>query len=262
MSDKDRQQSIVNQSSIKNGKRKALIIGISKYDHSNKFPNIDFCENDAKEVYTILKEQGYDIPENTLLIERVEWSKMRDEIIDFFTDRRLKSEDTLFFYFSGHGYLDKNTGRTYLATSEIDSERPERRAFRFDELTSYMNDSNSERIITVLDCCYSGALEIGGKGGEGEDEESAKSDKGEEIASLAEVNMRKTVERLIKSGQGKCILASSLEEQRSFKMQDQPFSLFTYFLTQGLKGAKGESVDSNLPDSQARVNLLLTSLNY
>lgn len=229
----------------KNGNRKALIIGISKYDHNNKFPDLDFCENDANEVYNILKAQGYDIPENALLVGRVEWSKMRDEIIDFFTDSTVKPDDTLFFYFSGHGYLDKNTSRTYLSTSEIDPKRPERRGIPFDELTTYVNLCNSERITTVLDCCYSGALEISGRGRKGGGgEESAKPQEGEEMADSANTSMRKEVERLIKSGHGKCILASSLE-QRSFKMKDQPYSLFTYFLVQGLRGANGDSVDIN-----------------
>jgi uncharacterized protein YjbI with pentapeptide repeats len=228
----------------KNGKRKALIIGISKYDHNNKFQDLEFCENNANEVYNILKDQGYDIPANAMLVGREEWSKMRDEIIKFFTDRTLKPEDTLFFYFSGHGYLDRNTGRTYLSTSEIHPERPQSRGIPFDELTTYLNLSCSERIIAVLDCCYSGALEVHSEGKEAEDE-YMKAEKGEEIASLANTNMARTVERLIKSEQGKYVLASSLEEQRSFGMKDQPYSLFTYFLIQGLKGANGESVDIN-----------------
>lgn len=45
-----------------NEKRKAIIIGISKYDHSNKFSNLDFCENDANEVYSILKNQEMKFP--------------------------------------------------------------------------------------------------------------------------------------------------------------------------------------------------------
>ena len=228
----------------KNGKRKALIIGISKYDHNNKFQDLEFCENDANEVYNILKDQGYDIPANAMLVGREEWSKMRDEIIKFFTDRTLKPEDTLFFYYSGHGYLDRDTGRTYLSTSEIHPERPQSRGIPFDELTTYLNLSCSERIIAVLDCCYSGALEVHSEGKEAEDE-YMKAEKGEEIASLANTNVARTVERLIKSEQGKCVLASSLEVQRSFGMKDQPYSLFTYFLIQGLKGANGESVDIN-----------------
>jgi uncharacterized protein YjbI with pentapeptide repeats len=247
LSDQKRQQweaVAVNDPTRRNGKRKALIVSISKYDHNSKFSSLDFCENDANEVYNILKEQGYEIGANLMLVGRVEWSKMRDEIIKFFTDRTLKPEDTLFFYFSGHGYLEKNTGRTYLSTSEMHPERPERRGIPFDELITYLNLSNSERIMAVLDCCYSGALEMPGGGNRMKDEYT-KAEKGEEIASLANTNIARTVDRLIKSGQGKCVLASSLEEHRSFKMEGSPYSLFTYFLIQGLKGANGESVDIN-----------------
>jgi uncharacterized protein YjbI with pentapeptide repeats len=236
---------MVNESPKKNGKRKALIIGISKYDRNNKFSNLDFCENNANEIYSILKAQGYNIPANALLVGRVEWTRMRDEIIDFFEDSTLKPDDTLFFYFSGHGLIDKNTDRTYLSTSEIDPASPKKRGIPFEDLTTYINDSNSERIIAVLDCCYSNAFEVAGKGGGGGEEESAKAEKDEEIADSANTNMRKAVEHLITSGQGKCVLASSLEEQRSFKMKDQPYSTFTYFLIQGLRGANGESVGIN-----------------
>src|SRR3712207_1323642 len=82
------------------GRKKALIIGISKYGNNNdndnnKFSNLDLCENNANEIYNILKHQGYDIPSKALLVGRVQWAKMRDEIIDFFTDRALKPEDML-----------------------------------------------------------------------------------------------------------------------------------------------------------------------
>ena len=234
---------MTNESSKKNGKKKALIIGISRYDHNDEFSNLDFCENNANEIFSILKDQGYDVPAKALLVGRVEWTTMRDEIIDFFEDSSLKSDDVLFFFFSGHGHLGKNTSRTYLSTSEIDEASPMKRGILFDDLTTYINDSNSKRIIAVLDCCFNNKLEvIAGKAGE---EKSAKTKKGEGMADRANSNMRKAVERLIRSGQGKCVIASSLEEQKSFKMKDQPYSTFTYFLIQGLRGANGESVDLN-----------------
>jgi uncharacterized protein YjbI with pentapeptide repeats len=235
---------MVNERPKNSGKRKALIMGISKYDHNDKFSNLDICENNANEIYSILKAQGYNIPANALLVGRVEWTRMRDEIIDFFEDNTLKPDDILFFYFSGHGYLDKNTSRMYLSTSEIDPVSPKKRGLPFDDLATYINDSNSKRIIAVLDCCYSNSLErVAGRGEE--KEKSAKTEKAEEMADIANTNMRKAVEHLIRSGQGKCVLASSLEGQRSFKMKDQPYSTFTYFLIQGLRGANDESVDIN-----------------
>ena len=63
----------MSESFRKKGKRKALIIGISKYDHNDNFSNLDFCENNANEVYSVLNVQEYNVPANNLLVGRVEW---------------------------------------------------------------------------------------------------------------------------------------------------------------------------------------------
>jgi pentapeptide repeat protein/alpha/beta hydrolase family protein len=52
--------------------------------------------------------------------------------------------------------------------------------------------------------------------------------------------------RVFEEGSGKCILASSLDGQASFKMNDQEYSRFTYYLLEGLKGGRnGRAVDDN-----------------
>ncbi|HKG86779.1 MAG TPA: caspase family protein, partial [Nitrososphaeraceae archaeon] len=100
-----------------------------------------------------------------------------------------------------------------------------------------MERSRSKRIVIILDCCYAGAVSIGRKGSK---DDAAKSGR-EAIASTVEKN----VEDKIREGQQKSVLASSLADQASYKMDDQPYSMFTYFLVEGLKGASGKSVDDN-----------------
>jgi len=213
------------------GRKKALVISVSNYDDKNMH-KLDFCENDGKKMYEILKQNNFDIPENRKLIGRVNWDQMHDAIIDFFRDQNIKSTDTLLMYFSGHGIPD-GRGDHYLATSEIDPYVPEKRGFRFDDLNGYMDKSISKKIVLMLDCCYSGAASISSKG----DTDS--------IAKSGGAAISNTLAKGFKEGQGRYILASSLSDQRSFQMQDQPYSLFTYYLLEGLKGGNGESVDEN-----------------
>jgi hypothetical protein len=52
-------------------------------------------------MYKTLSILGYKIPHT--LIGHVKWSVMRDTIIDFFSDQAVRPEETLFFYYSGHG---------------------------------------------------------------------------------------------------------------------------------------------------------------
>jgi tetratricopeptide (TPR) repeat protein len=183
-------------------------------------------------MYELLKECKFEIPDNRKLIGRVTWDQMHDAIIDFFRDQNIKSKDTLLMYFSGHGIPD-GRGDHYLATSEIDPYLPEKRGFRFDDLNGYMDKSISKRIVLLLDCCYSGAASI-----------NSKSD-ADSIAKSGGAAISNTLAKGFKEGQGRYILASSLSDQSSYQMQDQPYSLFTYYLLEGLGGANGESVDEN-----------------
>jgi tetratricopeptide (TPR) repeat protein len=205
------------------GKKKALIIAISNYDNFPKEKQLPFCKNDGEEIYQILQKQGYEIPDDWKLIGTVTSKQLRDAIFDFFRNRT-ESKDTLLFYFSGHGIPDGYGGH-YLAPSDIKTDLPEYYGFRFTDLEDQANKSPAKKIITILDCCFSGAAEV--KGNEDDVAKSARSD----------------MERTFKEGDGKCVLASSLADQVSYKKKDEPYSLFTYCLLEGLKGGNGEAIN-------------------
>src|SRR5689334_12039954 len=146
---------------VRAGKR-ALIIGISDYDHG--LPHLEFCKKDGQDLYDLLKLQGYWIPDEYILIGRVNYDKIRDTILSFFVDKDIKPTDTIVFYFSGHGIPDEY-GNNYLTTSDIDPDFPLGRGFSFKDLKSIAGMSISTRIVSILDCCYSGAAVNGAKGG-------------------------------------------------------------------------------------------------
>ena len=217
-----------NKISSNQGKKKALIIAISNYDNLPQEKQLPFCKNGGEEIYQILQKQGYEIPDDWKLIGRVTSDQLKKAIFDFFR-KRADSKDTLLFYFSGHGIPDGH-GRHYLAPTDIEIDLPDYYGFRFSELEDQANKSPAKKIITILDCCFSGAAGIT----LGSEEDIAKS-------------ARSAMERSFKEGDGKCILASSSSsaDQISYKMRGgEPYSLFTYCLLEGLKGGKeGEAVN-------------------
>src|SRR5262249_40880475 len=77
------------------------IIGISDYG-SNLHP-LEFCRYDGDEMYNLLKKLDYKILDNHCLIGYVKYETMRDAVYDFFTGSVVQSEDTLLFYYFGHG---------------------------------------------------------------------------------------------------------------------------------------------------------------
>lgn len=214
----------------RNGSKKAIIISISDYD---LLQPLNFCRTDGIKMYELLKSIGYEIQEDHRLIGRVKWEEIRDAIIDFFRNRNVKPKDTLLFYYSGHGILDA-FGDHYLAPSALNPIEPDSDGYPFDELTKMIRKSISQRIVTILDCCYSGAAMIG-KGG---DEDAANAG-------------RKAIDeksRILESGEGRCLLAASQAYQKAFETAQKNHSLFTYYLLEGLSGQAVDNDGNVTPD--------------
>jgi hypothetical protein len=203
---------------INERRKKALIVAVSDYRNSH-LRNLDFCEKDGKEMNKVLESVGYD---NLNLVGMVNHQRMMDAIWDFFTDSHLKTDDILIFYYSGHGIPDIS-GKVYLASSETDPDAPFRRGFSFDDLTDAINRSNSTKIVTILDCCYSGAAKIG-KG-----RENVAAIKGATAVNEKKGNLE---------GNGRYLLAASQSFQEAYELSEKGNSIFTYYLLQGLKGNK------------------------
>ena len=211
-----------------NGKaawRKALIIGISDYTSLQK---LDFCKNDGREVYEVLTSLGYEISHTNKLVGEAKGEKVKDAIYDFFDDKRNNLDDTLVFYYSGHG-VPGDDGDMYLASSDTDPDRPYRRGFSFEELRKRMEKTIATRVVVILDCCYSGSAKIS----KGDEEDAAKIGR-----LIIEQKSRKLPE-----GQGKYILSSSQLHQEAYALKTGEHSIFTYYLLAGLRGDM-ESIDS------------------
>jgi hypothetical protein len=209
----------------KAAQRKALVVGISDYANLQK---LDFCKNDGREVYDVLTSRGYEIPDKNNLVGEVNGEMVEKAIHDFFRDIRNNPDDTLLFYYSGHGVPDID-GDMYIASSDIDPEEPYRRGFSLEKLAKMMQRSTSTRVVVILDCCYSGSLKI------------SKGD-GQSAAKIGTTIIEDTSRKL--QGQGKYILSASQALQEAYASRTGEHSLFTYYLIEGLKG-NTKSIDSD-----------------
>jgi tetratricopeptide (TPR) repeat protein/uncharacterized caspase-like protein len=211
------------------GVKKALIIGVSDYEDKSLDP-LPFCKNDAEEMHSLLTSLGFDIPVYNMMVGEVKERKMKEAIANFFQDSGIKSRDTILFYFAGHGVPD-NSGEVYMASSETNFRVPFIGSFPFQQLTKLMNGSFSTRIITILDCCHSGAFELTtGSRGDPND-----------VAKKAHIDIEDKSNAL-KQGRGKCLIAASESTQRAYEIKEKNHGIFTYYLLEGLKG-KPQSVD-------------------
>jgi len=206
------------------GIKKALIISVSDYQDET-LENLESCKNDGEEMFKVLTNLGYEIPSERKLVGKVNYQDMKEAIIQFFRHGSVKPQDTLLFYFSGHGLLDGYGGR-FFANTQTGTSIPEEYGLPFNFLTEQMQKTNSDKTVAILDCCFSGgaALDVVNKfsGVKGEEE--------------SEKLGREALEKQFAQSQGTCVLASSLSNRLSYMLPDKPFSAFTYYVLEGLKG--------------------------
>ena len=211
-------------------KKKAIVIGVSEY--STSLQPLNFCKNDGKEMFELLTSLGYEILDNHRLIGYVGFQEMREAIYDFFDNSCTLGNQTLLFYFSGHG-IPAPDGDMCLASSEINPDDPYRRGFSSYELTRLMQGSASLRVVTILDCCYSGAAKLS----KGHEDDAAK-------IGIDALRSKARILQDEQQGEGKCLLAASQAAQEAYGLKKQEHSIFTYYLLEGLRGNE-RSVDTN-----------------
>lgn len=170
----------------------------------------------------VLKSLGYEIDDDSRLIGNVTSEKMKKGIIDFF--KNAKYDDTLLFYYSGHG-IPEIKEDLYLASSDVNRSFPDEGGFSFEGITKMIRRSISKQKVVIPDCCYSGAAKLG----KGSAYDAAKL--GSEAISNKGSQIRHT-------GEGTCILSASQAYQEALVLKERNHSLFTYYLLEGLQGSK------------------------
>jgi uncharacterized caspase-like protein len=167
-------------------------------------------------MYTLLKKLGYEILDNHKLIGYVKIETMRRAIYDFFDNRKIEHNDTLIFYYSGHGIPTIGGDDVYLASSEIDPDYPKIGGLVSSDLRTCINDNDASAVVEILDCCYSGVAGIS----KGHEDDAAK------IGAAALESKARTLDQ----GEGRCLLAASQATQEAYHLIEEDHSIFTYYL--------------------------------
>lgn len=139
-------------------RRYAILIASSKYACDPKrLPELRCPENDVEALGNILTSEQhglFDRPDVLALKNKPSYEVLRA------LNRVLKQagkSDLVLIYYSGHGKLDP-AGRLHLATSDTLIEELESTSVPVSSVRNYIDISPSNRVILILDCCYSGSV--------------------------------------------------------------------------------------------------------
>lgn len=127
------------------------------------------------------------------------------------------TDDVIVIFFSGHG-----TTTHELLTYDADVENLSETTIPLDELTYWFKQIPANRLICILDCCFSGGM--GAK--------VLKTD----IAAKSITSTEALLEQL--SGGGRIILTASDPQEEAFEKASVGHGLLTYYLLEALQGAE------------------------
>jgi hypothetical protein len=211
----------------------ALIIGVGTYKHEPQL-DVPITTYDAKEVAEVLRDEnycGYPSDQVTLLHDA---DATRDRIMQELDKlaKKLKKDDTLFLFYSGHGMHGYGKDERYYLTTHDSQVKQEEQFQRVidnsgiseDELITAINAISARRIFQFFNACHSGALIMGSLDGS-----QAQNYEGTEP-------LPDQLSTLLGSGEGRVTITACREGEQSSFLAEDKLTFFGYALTEGLRG--------------------------
>jgi hypothetical protein len=202
-------------------KRFALLIASSQFQENSKLQNLDSPPHDVKGLKQVLKNPRIGGFTSVEIIINETSPIIRKKVAQFILQR--KRDDIVLIYFSGHGLVDSD-GALYLAASDTEYDFPSATGLEAQFITREIEKRLLQRVVLILDCCYSGAFDRGTKSG-----------------GLPDLGVA------FNSGRGRIILTASNAVESAWQadrvLVKNEYSLFTYFLVEGMEtgAAAGEA---------------------
>ena len=217
--------------------RWAVVIGIGEYEH-RAIPRLRFATRDAEAMYDFLTTKGGYPKQNVLLLtdttaEKPTLQNIRRALGDFLF-RRPGREDMVLIYYAGHGApeVDAAGAETdglskYLIPRNADPDSLYSTAFPMDEIQKIFARIPSERVVMLLDTCYSGTA-----GGRTFARQRIRS------GNLSD----QFLERLTRS-RGRVVITASGPNEVALESPELGHGIFTYYLLEGLAGKADRNGD-------------------
>ena len=194
-----------------NGRTWLLAIGVEDYKEA---PDVPYADNSLELVSAALAKR-FGIPEANRVVlqgEEATGTFIRGKIRN--TLRRLGPEDTLYFYYSGHGMPGRNGEQLYLAPRDIVVSAFEDEDFAFANLLGEIQQARVGKVLAFLDTCFSGKAKV------------------DELVFPGVAPIMESAEQELPDKMTVFYAASGAQFANSY--DDKGHRLFSYFLAQGL----------------------------
>lgn len=138
------------------GRRIAILIGTNEY---SKLDKLEFAEDDVREMREVLLNPdicGFDEVLELIDKNKEEVSQGIEEVF-----KNAKKDDQMLIYFSGHGKPSYKFDLCLLF-KDTDPDSLLATSLKFDYINECKEQSACNRVVVILDCCYSGTAGMKG----------------------------------------------------------------------------------------------------
>jgi WD40 repeat protein/energy-coupling factor transporter ATP-binding protein EcfA2 len=202
-----------------------VLVGIDRYLDSN-IPDLNYCAKDCEELTEALEIATGQF-QQTEIISLYDGGNLlpeRSPIINSIQKFRLaKPEDTVLFYFSGHGYLDTNN-RPVLCVADTRLDNLTETGLKLDLLLNELSQCQAQRQLVWLDACQ---------------EREQQSDT--QIKQNPTQQLSAALKEQAEKSQNFHAMLSCDKQERSWEIEELQHGLFTFCLIEGLRGKAANS---------------------
>ena len=216
---------------VKSAKLWILLVGVNQYQDRQHLPSLQYSALDCQGLGEALKEATASFPRKEVIIHHdfvdrlPQVADVRRSITKIINSA--SSEDTILFYFSGHGILETKTRQVVLCLADTDTKQLLATGLPLNTLLKQLSNCAASQQLVWLDACHSGGMTLRG---------TSKITLPNPSSRLVEVLRHKAAE-----SKGFYALLSCDQTQQSWEFPELGHGVFTYYLMRGLRGEAADS---------------------
>ena len=205
-----------------------LLVGVNQYQDTENLASLQYSALDCRGLGEALTEATASFTSKEVIIHH-DFVSQRPQLaaVQQSIDRITKlagQDDTILFYFSGHGILDTDTQQVALCLADTDTQQLLTTGLPLNNLLGQLSNCGASQQLIWLDACHSGGMTLRGTG------------LTEPSSQLVEVLRHKATE-----SKGFYALLSCDRAQQSWEFPELGHGVFTYYLMRGLRGEAADA---------------------
>ncbi|MEO0835786.1 MAG: caspase family protein, partial [Cyanobacteria bacterium J06642_3] len=218
------------KTTIKPAKLWILLVGVNQYQDQNNLSSLQYSALDCQGLGEALKEATASFANKEVIIHHdfVSLTPQLQEVQSSIGHilSSAGTQDTILFYFSGHGILETTTQQVVLCLADTQTKDLINTGLPLNSLLTQLSNCPASQQLVWLDACHSGGMTLRGTANSLADPSS----------QLVEVLRHQAAE-----SKGFYALLSCDQTQQSWEFPELGHGVFTYYLMRGLRGEAADA---------------------